>query len=81
MNSEVKSLSFQNETTLISSGVDAEVYIWDIRKTSKCIAKYVSNFFVPGVFSSFDELIALLMNRKWVLFVCKMTSDESFFLI
>jgi U3 small nucleolar RNA-associated protein 18 len=40
MNSAVKSTTFLNENTLVSSGYDADVYIWDLRKTGKCLHRF-----------------------------------------
>jgi WD40 repeat protein len=40
MNSIVKSISYHDENTLITSGVDADVYIWDLRKSSRCVERY-----------------------------------------
>jgi len=43
MNTSVRSLCFKDETTLISSGLDADVYIWDLRKTGKCLKRFAHN--------------------------------------
>ena len=40
MNSGVRSCAFINDWQLVSSGVDAEVYIWDIRYSNRCIERY-----------------------------------------
>lgn len=40
MNTAVRSHCFLDDTTLATSGVDADVYIWDLRKTGRCVARY-----------------------------------------
>jgi len=39
MNTAVRSHCFLDELTLATSGVDADVYIWDLRKTGRCVAR------------------------------------------
>ncbi len=39
MNTAVRSHCFLDEMTLATSGVDADVYIWDLRKTGRCVAR------------------------------------------
>jgi U3 small nucleolar RNA-associated protein 18 len=43
MNTSVRSLCFKDEVTLVSSGLDADVYIWDLRKTGKCLKRFAHN--------------------------------------
>mmetsp|Transcript_27975 Transcript_27975/g.47883 ORF Transcript_27975/g.47883 Transcript_27975/m.47883 type:complete len:541 (-) Transcript_27975:91-1713(-) len=40
MNTAVRSHCFLDEMTLATSGVDADVYIWDLRKTGRCVARF-----------------------------------------
>jgi WD40 repeat protein len=41
MNCTLRSMSFLNENTCITSGYDAEIYLWDIRyPNGKCISKF-----------------------------------------
>lgn len=40
LNTAVRSHCFLDELTLATSGVDADVYIWDLRKTGRCVARY-----------------------------------------
>eukprot|EP01036_Dinobryon_divergens_P023637 gene23637-32007_t len=40
MNSAARSISFLGDHTLISSGLDADVYVWDIRRPGKCINRF-----------------------------------------
>ena len=40
MNTGSRSLCFYDDNTLISSGVDAGVYIWDLRHTGRCLHKF-----------------------------------------
>jgi hypothetical protein len=42
MNTAVRSHCFLDDVTLATSGVDADVYIWDLRKTGRCVARCVS---------------------------------------
>lgn len=42
MNSAARAISFLGDHTLISSGLDADVYVWDIRRPGKCINRYGS---------------------------------------
>ena len=39
LNTAVRSHCFIDELTLATSGVDADVYIWDLRKTGRCVAR------------------------------------------
>ncbi len=40
MNSGVRAITFIDEMTLVTSGVDADVYVWDLRKTGKCCKRF-----------------------------------------
>jgi len=40
MNTAARASSFIGEYWLLTSGVDAEVYLWDLRKTGKCVARF-----------------------------------------
>ena len=41
MNTAVRALTFSDEITLISSGLDANVYIWDLRQSrGHCVQKF-----------------------------------------
>lgn len=40
LNTAVRSHCFLDELTLATSGLDADVYIWDLRKTGRCVARY-----------------------------------------
>lgn len=41
MNTSVKALAFLDETTLVSSGLDADVYLWDLRMNSgRCVQRF-----------------------------------------
>jgi hypothetical protein len=40
MNTAVRSHCFLDELTMATSGLDADVYIWDLRKTGRCVARY-----------------------------------------
>jgi len=42
-NSAVRSLTFLDEWTLATSGVDAEVCVWDVRATARCVTKFSHN--------------------------------------
>jgi len=39
MNSGCRAATFANERTLITSGVDADVYVWDLRRTGRCLTR------------------------------------------
>jgi len=39
MNSPLRAQCFLSDTSFITSGLDAEVYIWDIRKVGRCLAR------------------------------------------
>jgi hypothetical protein len=39
MNTAARASSFVGEHWLFTSGLDAEVYLWDLRKTAKCVAR------------------------------------------
>jgi hypothetical protein len=41
MNTAVRSHCFLDELTMATSGLDADVYIWDLRKTGRCVARWV----------------------------------------
>lgn len=40
MNSAVRSMTFLDDNTLVTAGHDAEVYLWDLRRSGKCISKF-----------------------------------------
>jgi U3 small nucleolar RNA-associated protein 18 len=40
MNTAVRSCTFLDELTMVTSGLDADVYIWDLRKTGRCVSKF-----------------------------------------
>lgn len=40
MNCGVRSMAFVDEMTLATSGVDADVYLWDLRKTGRCLHRF-----------------------------------------
>lgn len=40
MNSGVRALTFIDEMTLVTSGVDADVYVWDLRKNGRCCKRF-----------------------------------------
>lgn len=40
MNTAVRALYFIDEETLVTSGLDAEVYIWDLRRSGRCIRRF-----------------------------------------
>lgn len=39
MNCKMKAMAFADEHTLVTSGVDADVYVWDLRATgnARCL--------------------------------------------
>ena len=39
MNSRVTALAYSDERTLVSGGEDADLYIWDLRMTAKCLER------------------------------------------
>lgn len=39
MNSPVRALKFVDEQTIIASGLDADVYWWDVRMAGKCLMR------------------------------------------
>jgi WD40 repeat protein len=39
MNCAVRALAFIDDSTLVSSGLDADVYVWDLRFTGRCIGR------------------------------------------
>ena len=39
MNTAVRAHCFIDDMHLASSGLDADVYIWDLRKTGRCVAR------------------------------------------
>ena len=41
MNTSVRALEFVNETSLVTSGLDADVYLWDLRYNGRCVRRYV----------------------------------------
>eukprot|EP01038_Epipyxis_sp_PR26KG_P006613 gene6613-9080_t len=41
MNCIVKAVSFLNDYTMVSSGVDADVYTWDLRYTGRCVSRFI----------------------------------------
>ena len=43
MNSAARAIAFLGDNTLLSSGLDADVYVWDIRRPGKCINRYISS--------------------------------------
>ena len=40
MNTACRAIKFVNETTLISSGLDADVYVWDVRQGGRCMCRF-----------------------------------------
>lgn len=40
MNTAVRSLYFLDEMTLVTSGLDADVYTWDLRNKGKCVKRF-----------------------------------------
>lgn len=40
MNTPVRSMTFLDEMHLASSGLDADIYIWDLRKAGRCVARF-----------------------------------------
>jgi U3 small nucleolar RNA-associated protein 18 len=40
MNTAVRSLFFLDEMTLVTSGLDADVYTWDLRNNGRCIKRF-----------------------------------------
>ena len=40
MNTAVRSITFLDENRLLSSGLDADVYIWDLRYQGRCLGKF-----------------------------------------
>jgi U3 small nucleolar RNA-associated protein 18 len=40
MNSPVRSVCFVDEFTVATSGLDADIYIWDIRNSGRCVARF-----------------------------------------
>ena len=41
MNSPLRAECFLDDSTLVTSGVDAEVYVWDLRYTARCLTRCV----------------------------------------
>lgn len=39
MNCSVRSMAFLDETNMITSGLDADIYLWDIRNAARCVAR------------------------------------------
>jgi U3 small nucleolar RNA-associated protein 18 len=39
MNSSAKSIAFLDETSMVSSGLDADIYLWDLRMNGRCVAR------------------------------------------
>lgn len=39
MNSAVRAINFASDTILVTAGLDAEVYTWDLRYTAKCLSR------------------------------------------
>jgi len=40
MNSAVRSHCFLNDHLMATSGLDADVYVWDLRKTGRCVSRF-----------------------------------------
>lgn len=38
-NCPLRSLTFLSDQHLVTSGVDADVYVWDVRNTSRCLQR------------------------------------------
>jgi hypothetical protein len=39
MNTPIRSLSFLDDYSVVTSGLDADVYWWDMRMTAKCVLR------------------------------------------
>ena len=39
---QVRSISFASDTHLVSAGLDADVYLWDIRNTARCVHRFAA---------------------------------------
>ena len=39
MNTSITALAYRDDNTLISGGEDADIYVWDLRKTAKCLER------------------------------------------
>ena len=37
MNSGTRSATFLNDHTVVTSGVDADIYLWDLRQSGRCM--------------------------------------------
>lgn len=42
MNCPLRALAFRGDSTLLTSGLDSEVYVWDLRHTARCLQRLVS---------------------------------------
>ena len=40
-NCSVRSINFLEENTLLSSGYDADMYLWDLRYTGRCVNRFI----------------------------------------
>jgi hypothetical protein len=45
MNSPIRSLTFVDDRAVVSSGLDADVYWWDLRMTAKCLLRFAATVF------------------------------------
>jgi hypothetical protein len=41
MNSNVRSMNFLDDNSLVTGGSSSDVYLWDLRLSGKCLAKWV----------------------------------------
>ncbi len=39
MNCSAKAVAFLDENNLVSSGLDADIYLWDLRMSGRCVAR------------------------------------------
>lgn len=49
MNCSAYSSTFLDENTLVTSGKDADIYLWDLRKSGRCLTRY---YFHPFNYST-----------------------------
>lgn len=47
MNSQVKAISYLDETLVLTSSLDANVYLWDLRFSGKCVSRFVHDDGTP----------------------------------
>ena len=40
MNTAARAIAFLDETHLVTSGLDADIYVWDLRKAGRCLARF-----------------------------------------